>query len=77
VGADLIGETIAKDLGIKTTLFLPNWEKFHKMAGPLRNRDMAENADALILIWDGKSRGSRSMLNEAKKAKIDIYEILI
>ena len=41
----------------------------------MRNRQMAENADALIAYWDGESRGTKNMIEEAKKRglKIPIY----
>lgn len=41
-----------------------NWNRDGKSAGPIRNRQMAEYADAAVIIWDGKSRGSRNMINE-------------
>lgn len=54
------------------------WKRLGKKAGPLRNKKMA-NADAfgLILIWDGKSKGSKSMKEEAEKAGLFIYEIVV
>lgn len=50
---------------IKT--FLPDWEKYGKAAGPIRNREMAEYADALIAIWDGESKGTKNMIAEMEK----------
>lgn len=46
-----------------------DWEKYGKSAGPIRNSEMANHADALILIWDGSSRGSRDMKMKAKGLK--------
>jgi hypothetical protein len=34
---------------------------------------MAENADALICIWDGKSKGSKNMIETAEKQGIKIH----
>jgi hypothetical protein len=45
-------------------------------AGPMRNIEMAENADALILIWDGVSKGSASMKKEALKRGLIVFEII-
>ena len=64
-GADAFGEAWARDCGIQILQFPANWKKFGKRAGPLRNEEMADNADGLIAIWDGKSRGTTSMLNLA------------
>lgn len=44
-----------------------DWTTKGKSAGPLRNRAMASYADGALIIWDGKSRGSRDM-NEAMRA---------
>ncbi len=62
-GVDTAAETLAKMLtGRKPIVFCAQWDQHGKAAGPIRNTMMAEVADALLLIWDGKSRGSRHML---------------
>lgn len=33
----------------------------------IRNREMAQNADALVAFWDGESRGTESMIDLAKE----------
>ncbi len=38
---------------------------------------MALYGDALLLIWDGKSRGSTSMRNEMKKLDKPVYEVIL
>lgn len=43
------------------------------MLGPIRNAEMAEYADAVILMWDGKSKGTLNMLNTAHKKGLEIY----
>jgi len=43
------------------------WNRLGKRAGPMRNKRMAEYTDAAIIIWDGKSPGSRNMVNEMIK----------
>ena len=47
--------------------FPADWDQYGMSAGPRRNKEMAENADALLAIWDGTSRGTQSMLSYAKK----------
>jgi hypothetical protein len=76
-GADKLGERFADEYGFAKLIFLPDWNKYGKRAGYLRNKQMAEYADALILIWDGKSRGSQMMLELAKQYKLKIYEQVI
>lgn len=76
-GIDLAGEMFAENYAIPVRRFLPEWENEGKGAGPIRNSQMADYADALILIWDGSSRGSADMLRKAKKKGLKIYEYLV
>jgi hypothetical protein len=48
-----------------------------RKGGPKRNKEMTDNADALILIWNGKSPGSRSMKRIAAEKKLVIHEIIV
>lgn len=60
-GVDRCGETFARFAGLKLTQFPAEWYKYGKSAGPKRNLKMATYADALLLIWDGQSKGSANM----------------
>ena len=66
-GADAIGERYAKENGFKVEKYPADWEIYGKSAGPRRNKQMAEASDYVICFWDGKSSGTRSMLELAKK----------
>ena len=48
------------------TVFYANWAWYGKGAGPKRNRRMALYVDRGIAIWDGKSQGTRNMIQELK-----------
>ena len=48
-------------------IFTADWDKHGRAAGPIRNREMAEYADFLLAFWDGRSRGTKSMINEMYK----------
>lgn len=74
-GVDLLGEQWACSWGIPVKQFMADWSKHGRAAGPIRNRQMAEYADALIAIWDGQSRGTKSMIRESRKAGLDVYEV--
>lgn len=65
-GADMHGESWAVWRGLPVRRILPDWDMHGRAAGPMRNAEMAEIADALIAVWDGQSRGTSSMLREAK-----------
>lgn len=70
-GADALGERYAKEHGIPVKRFPADWLQYGKAAGPIRNRDMAEYASegegVLVAFWDGKSRGTASMIRLAEK----------
>lgn len=66
-GADYIGETFARDFGIPLKKFPANWNKFGRSAGHIRNKEMAQYAEACIVLWDGASKGSASMIKLAKE----------
>ena len=66
-GADLLGERYAKENGYSIDRYPAEWKKYGKKAGIMRNAVMADNADALITYWDGISRGTKNMIDEARK----------
>ena len=72
IGADKLGEQYAKERGYKITRFPANWNKYGKAAGPKRNEQMANYADALIAFWDGKSRGTKNMIQLAKSRRLKV-----
>ena len=49
------------------------WGIYGNSAGPIRNRKMAGMADALIAIWDGKSRGTKNMIDVAKSSGLKVF----
>jgi len=76
-GVDQAGERWAEARSIPIERYPADWKKHGRAAGPLRNKEMAENADATLVIWDGVSRGSKSMLREAKKRKLAVAEVVV
>ncbi len=72
-GVDVMGEEWGRENGVDVKPFPADWLTHGRMAGELRNRDMAHYADGLILLWDGKSPGASCMLREANKAGIKVY----
>lgn len=71
-GVDRLGENWASAANIPIKRFIPDWDSHGKRAGFFRNTEMAEYADALIAIWDGKSRGTGHMISEAAKEGLQI-----
>lgn len=71
-GADTLGERYAKERGYAIRYFPADWDEHGRAAGYIRNEEMAKNADALVAFWDGKSGGTRHMIETAKRYKLDI-----
>ncbi len=65
-GADSLGERYAKENGYEIERYYADWDKYGKSAGPKRNKLMAEKADYVLCFWDGKSRGTKSMIEFAQ-----------
>lgn len=76
-GADKLGEKYATEKGLTSVLFPANWDKYGKRAGPIRNLQMAEYADAAIIFWDGSKNksGTWDMICKATSYKL-ILEVV-
>jgi predicted Rossmann fold nucleotide-binding protein DprA/Smf involved in DNA uptake len=78
-GADKLGCRFAEENKYPLRGFAAEWGKFGRAAGPIRNKLMAKNADALLAFWDGKSRGTAHMIDYATemglKVKVVEYNI--
>lgn len=76
-GADAIGERYARENGFKVEKYPADWKTYGRAAGPKRNKLMAEVSDYVICFWDEKSKGTKSMIEYAKKCgkpvKIKVY----
>lgn len=66
-GADMLGLRYAAENKMDFEIYKADWTHFGRAAGPLRNRRMAEVCDYVICFWDGKSKGTFSMIQEAKR----------
>jgi hypothetical protein len=72
-GVDRLGEIFALESEIPVKRFHPDWDTYGRAAGPMRNRRMAQYADALIAIWDGESRGTKNMIEEMEKLNKHVF----
>ena len=66
-GADIMGERYALERGLAVERYSADWKKYGRAAGPIRNEKMAQKADYVICFWDGKSKGTASMIRYAQK----------
>lgn len=72
-GVDSLGEQWAEYHDVPDKVFEADWDEHGNAAGPIRNEEMAEYADAAVLVWDGESMGTRSMFELALRERLDIY----
>ena len=75
-GADKLGENYANEMKVPVKQFPADWS-LGKKAGYIRNKQMAEYATHLIAIWDGKSKGTKLMIDLAKENGLHIRVIKI
>lgn len=75
-GADSLGEKYAIEHNYLIKRFSADWDKYGKSAGYIRNEKMADYASkekgVLFAFWDAKSKGTKNMINIAKKYKLDV-----
>jgi YspA, cpYpsA-related SLOG family len=72
-GVDYLGLRWAREHDVPVTLINADWARIGKVAGMLRNREMAKLAEGLIAVWDGKSPGTHHMIKEARRHGLTIY----
>jgi hypothetical protein len=75
-GADALAERWAQEHGIPVERHLADWDLHGRRAGYLRNVEMAQEAEACVVFWDGTSKGSNHMINIARDYFLDPVVIL-
>lgn len=67
VGVDACAEEYARANGLKFTVFLPEYERYGRGAPIVRNKQIVDYADEVVAFWDGKSKGTLSVIKYAEK----------
>lgn len=60
-GADSLGERYAIENGYPIERYIAEWNKYGLSAGPRRNKQMADIANACVIFWNGTSKGTKNM----------------
>lgn len=76
-GIDHIAEQYADLHRLSKYIIRPRYDLFGRAAPLKRNQQMVDLADAVLIIWDGCSRGTQYTLNYAKKQNIPVTLIEI
>ena len=66
-GADSYGKAWARYHNIPVKSFPADWQHNGSAAGYIRNHEMGDYADELIAFWDGKSPGTKEMIEYMQK----------
>ena len=65
-GADKLGERYADKHGLRIERHPANWGYYGRGAGPVRNAEMVEAADGVVVFWNGESAGAKNIIDCAK-----------
>lgn len=66
-GVDALAKNYATENDYKYTEFLPDYEKYGKAAPLIRNDEIISYADIVLALWDGKSKGTKYVIDKCKK----------
>jgi hypothetical protein len=72
-GADELGAEWGRRNGVPVRVVPADWKRYGRAAGPKRNAEMVAQAEAVIAIWDGKSRGTADCIRRAQAAALSVY----
>lgn len=74
-GADQLGERYAELRNYRVMQMPADWDKHGQAAGYLRNQDMAKQANACVVFYNGISSGAKHMIDIARKSKLPLAVI--
>ncbi len=76
-GIDTCAKNYAQMHNIALVEFLPEYDKFGRGAPIVRNKKIVDYADKVLVFWDGKSKGTKSVIDYCRKAGKECKIILI
>ena len=76
-GVDRLGERWAKKHNVPVERYFADWTTHRKRAGIIRNVLMVKKAEALLALWDGKSRGTDHIITIAREKGLRVYVQMI
>ncbi len=76
-GVDTSAREYALSHGIKLTEFLPEYTKYGRSAPLKRNNTIIEYSDIVLAFWDGKSRGTKFVIDNCRKLGVEVRVYII
>lgn len=76
-GIDALAEQYADKHRISKLILRPKYKLYQRRAPLIRNDEMVDMCDKVLVFWDGKSRGTKHTIDYAKRTgkPIDIITI--
>ncbi len=71
-GVDTSARDYALRHGLKLTEYLPEYSRYGRAAPLKRNITIIENSDLVLAFWDGKSRGTKYVIDNCKKQNVPV-----
>lgn len=66
-GADTLAKRFAYENRLNLVEHSPDWDKFGKRAGFIRNELIVKDAEVVYAFWDGVSKGTANSISIAKR----------
>lgn len=76
-GADGLAERYAKENYLKMTVIRPEYTVYDRQAPLIRNAEIVNNADYILILWDGESRGSLNVIMTCIKVNKPFRVLLV
>lgn len=76
-GVDKCAEKFAEDNNIPITVFYPEYKIYGRAAPIIRNKKIVDYADKVVAVWDGRSKGTLSVIEYCKKTGKECFIIRI
>ena len=76
-GVDTSAREYAWAHGIKLTELLPEYTRFGRSAPLKRNITIIEYSDIVLAFWDGKSRGTKFVIDNCRKLGVEVRVYII
>ena len=76
-GIDSCAKEYALSHGLTITEFLPEYEKYGRSAPLKRNLEIIKYADIVLAFWDGRSKGTKYVIDNCKKTGVEVRIYII
>lgn len=76
-GVDSCVRAYAREHGIRLTEFLPDYRRYGRGAPLRRNLSIIQHADLVLAFWDGQSRGTKHVIDNARRMGVEVRMIQI